>query len=152
MGMTEEGLSRLRGMESQAYYFYDLLDEIENGEDILPQEYQYLDNANEFFDTILFGAGDLNARLRDDTSMSLNDFFIVFNYAKRVLEETKSIKSIEDLNSEFDSFKRIISSLTKAHEIPTESPEKETFDKLKVFFKKYSNILSNSLDFVTVEI
>ena len=35
MTMSEEGLSRLKAMENQAYYLFTLLEEIQDKEDIL---------------------------------------------------------------------------------------------------------------------
>ncbi|MEW5995607.1 MAG: hypothetical protein AB1744_14590, partial [Candidatus Zixiibacteriota bacterium] len=58
--LTEEGLSRARCMESQSHFFVELLETMTSGsaEGISQRETNYLVSAEEFFDTILFGAGD----------------------------------------------------------------------------------------------
>ena len=150
MTMSEEGLSRLKAMENQAYYLFTLLEEIQDKEDILPQEYRYLENANEIFDTILYGAGYFEDEYLHDHSLNLNDYYILFSYAKEILKN--KVKTMEDLKNEFDLYRKLIDSVRDEKAAPDSGHDQDIYTSIKDFFMKYYEALSDSSDYAVVEI
>lgn len=149
MMMTEEGLTRLKALENQAFYLFTLLDEIQEQEEVLEQEYKYLDNASEIFDTILYGAGCFEEEYLHDNSMNLNDYYILFKYAKNILGQ--DVNNPIELKKELDSYRNIIFKIKSDRNTPQVGPENLIYNKAKTFFQKYHEVLLNSIDYASVD-
>lgn len=130
MELTEEGLKHLRKVENKACFLSFLLIDIEDRM-LKDFEYDSLDEANQIFDMILYGAGYCEDKYMHDKSMELSDYCILSNHLKKNLETNFETK--ESLKEEYNLYRSVLEDIKRDKKIPEEGSQGKVYQRMKHF-------------------
>ncbi|MCK4552885.1 hypothetical protein KAT80_01650 [Candidatus Pacearchaeota archaeon] len=136
----------MTSLENISYYSHDLLQEIDRGEEILPQEWVSFNKTREIFAAIRYGAGDLSV-IEDfpqlPLELDMTNSYSIFLKGKRSLEKIGLlVKTTEDVESLFKKFDRLFGEMADGRSLPSDTEQLKTYPKAKAFLRYFTEEFS----------